>query len=95
MMLMPILPNVPVQPSLHIGNAPCPTDMPPPVPTAVPLGERSVNVVRAPGLTAAQTLTQKEKHEQEKAVKKALTTYEHKLKIAEANQQDCQIIRFL
>jgi hypothetical protein len=95
-MLMPILPNVPVQPSLHIGNAPCPTNMPPPVPTAVPLGERSVNVVRAPVLTAAGSLTQKqEKQEQEKAVKKALTTYEHKLKIAEANQQDCQIIRFL
>jgi hypothetical protein len=66
-MSMPILPNVPVQPSLRIGIEPCPTNMPPPAPTAVPLGERSVNVVvRAPVPappavpavpTAARTLT--------------------------------------
>jgi hypothetical protein len=52
MMSMPILPNVPVQPSFRIGNRPCPTNMPPPAPTAVPLGERSVNV-RAPVRAAA------------------------------------------
>jgi hypothetical protein len=45
---MPILPNVPVQPSLRIGDGPCTTKMPPSAPTSVPLGERSVNVVRAP-----------------------------------------------
>jgi hypothetical protein len=61
---MPISPNVPVQPSLRISNGenepPCPTNMPPPAPTAVPLGERSVNAVRAPAVLglycAARTL---------------------------------------
>jgi hypothetical protein len=81
-MLMPIFPNVPVLPSLHIGNTPSPTNMPPPTPTALPLAERSVSVVQAPvpapavPPTAARTLTKKE---QDKAVKKALTTIENKL----------------
>jgi hypothetical protein len=96
MMSMPMLPNVnvPVQPSLRIGNTPCPTNMPPPVPTAVPFGERLVNVVRAPVLTAARTLTKTEKKEQDKVVKKELTTYESTLKVAEANQRDDQNMKF-
>ncbi len=66
-MSMPILPNVPVQPSLRIDNTPCSTNMPPPAPTAVPLlVEQSVNVVRAaPVPTEAQTLgTPQEQREQ-------------------------------
>jgi hypothetical protein len=89
MMSMPMLPNVnvPVHPSLRIGNTPCPTNMPPPAPTAAPFSERLVNVVCAPVLTAARTLTKKEKKEQEdKVVKKELTTNESTLKVAEANQ---------
>jgi hypothetical protein len=98
MPILPILPNVPVQPSLRIGNGenqpPCPTNMPPPAPaapTVVPLGERSVNVVRAP-VPAARTLTLQERKEEEKAVKRARATCEKKRKIAEANQRDRQIM---
>ena len=93
---MPILPNVPVQPSLRIGNGSCPTNMPPPAPTAVPLGERSVNAVRAPTVLglycAARALTLQEQKEEDKAVKKARATCEKKRKIVEANQRERQIM---
>jgi hypothetical protein len=75
MMSMPILPNVPVQPSLHIGNGEnqphYPTNMPPPAPTDVPLGERSVNVVRAAVTTAARTLTPRRHDEQQQPMIKS------------------------
>jgi hypothetical protein len=98
-MSMPILPNVPVpvQPSLRIDNTPCPTNMPPPALTAVPLCEQSVNVVRAPVPapaavpTAARTLTLKEKNKQDKAVKKALETCAKQRVLAVANQRKRQI----
>jgi hypothetical protein len=89
-MSMPISPNVPVQPSLRISNGenepPCPTNMPPPAPTAVPLGERSVNAVRAPAVPAARTLTLQEQKEVDKAVKKARATCEKERKIVEAHE---------
>jgi hypothetical protein len=91
MISMPILPNVPVQPSLRIGNGSCPTNMPPPAPTAVPLGERSVNVVRA-SVPAARTLTPQEQRGQQKDVRKALATFEEKNYYCRANQRERQIM---
>jgi hypothetical protein len=66
--------------------------MPPPAPTAVPLGERSVNVVRAPSVPAARTLTLQEQREEQKAVEKARATCEKKRRIAEALPQERQIM---
>jgi hypothetical protein len=71
--ISPIWPKVPAQPSLRIANGenqpPCPTNMPPPASTAVPLGERSVNVP-APAVPAARTLTPQEQRERTKSREK-------------------------